>query len=336
MTIVLIILFSLLSIIGCYLVLRPQLEVTEAENTRIAEINASYEAEYKRLAAECQALNYEYQTALIQNSELKANNAAINGQIQEQKNALSLLEQQSKESAEIFYQKNLEIAQTNLEQSLEKERTKYCREIEILAEELQIAREEGVEGYLSHIAAAKLELNNLTNQIEQLRANTNAAIEADKRAEEMKEKKDFYRIKLTSEDIEEIRKLRSILPYLRDKEPLNKVIWKVYYEKPLNELIGRVIGPGTHTGIYKITDIENGKCYIGQAANLSDRWKQHVKRGVGAEAATRNKLYPIMLEKGPESFTFEVLEECGRADLDAREDYFQEFYQAITWGYSIK
>jgi hypothetical protein len=53
MTIVLIILFSLLSIIGCYLVLRPRLEVAEAENTRIAEINASYEAEYKRLAAEC-------------------------------------------------------------------------------------------------------------------------------------------------------------------------------------------------------------------------------------------------------------------------------------------
>lgn len=71
-------------------------------------------------------------------------------------------------------------------------------------------------------------------------------------------------------------------------------------------------------------------------SNLSDRWKQHIKRGVGAEAPTRNKLYPVMFEKGPENFTFEVLEECGRGDLDAREDYFQEFYQAMTWGYSIK
>jgi hypothetical protein len=38
--------------------------------------------------------------------------------------------------------------------------------------------------------------------------------------------------------------LREILPYLRDKTPLNKVIYKVYYEKPLSDMIGRVIGTG--------------------------------------------------------------------------------------------
>jgi len=69
--------------------------------------------------------------------------------------------------------------------------------------------------------------------------------------------KNFYRIQLSDIDIDEIEKLRSVEPYLRDKEPLNKVIWKVYYEKPTNDLIGRVIGSGTHTGIYKITNIDN-------------------------------------------------------------------------------
>lgn len=96
-----------------------------------------------------------------------------------------------------------------------------------------------------------------------MRADAAAAISAAKRAEEMKESRDFYRIKLSDIDIEEIKMLRSIVPYLRDKEPLNKVIWKMYYEKPVNDLIGRVIGAGTHTGIYKITDIENNKCYVG-------------------------------------------------------------------------
>jgi hypothetical protein len=57
--------------------------------------------------------------------------------------------------------------------------------------------------------------------------------------------------------------LRSVEPYLRDKEPLNKVIWKCYYEKPTTDMIGRVIGSGTHTGIYKITEIETSKCYVG-------------------------------------------------------------------------
>jgi hypothetical protein len=67
--------------------------------------------------------------------------------------------------------------------------------------------------------------------------------------------------------------LRSVEPYLRDKEPLNKVIWKCYYEKPTTDMIGRVVGSGTHTGIYKITEIATGKCYVGQAANIADRWK---------------------------------------------------------------
>jgi hypothetical protein len=99
---------------------------------------------------------------------------------------------------------------------------------------------------------------------------------------------------------------------LRNTEPLNKVIWKCYYEKPTTDLIGRVVGLNAKTGIYKITEIESGKCYVGQAANIAERWKQHIKRGVGAETPTRNKLYPAMIAAGPENFTFEVIEVCNR------------------------
>jgi hypothetical protein len=62
---------------------------------------------------------------------------------------------------------------------------------------------------------------------------------------------------LTDTDIKEIEMLRSVIPHLRDKESLNKIIWKVFYEKPTTDLIGRVVGSGIHTGIYKITNIEN-------------------------------------------------------------------------------
>lgn len=74
---------------------------------------------------------------------------------------------------------------------------------------------------------------------------------------------DFYRLQLSNVDIEEIKKIRSIIPYLRNAEPVNKVIWKVYYERAYTDLIGRVIGTGTHSGIYKITNIQNQKCYVG-------------------------------------------------------------------------
>jgi hypothetical protein len=82
-------------------------------------------------------------------------------------------------------------------------------------------------------------------------------VAAAKRAEEIKTKTDFYKLQLSATDIEEIKIMRNIAPCLRDQEPLNKVIWKVYYEKPTTDLIGRVIGSGVHSGIYKITNLEN-------------------------------------------------------------------------------
>ena len=159
---------------------------------------------------------------------------------------------------------------------------------------------------------------------------------ANKRAELERQEKDFYRLQLDEIDLEEIQRIKSIEPYLRKKEPLNKVIWKVYYEKPTTDLIGRVIGQGRKCGIYKITNIKNSMCYIGQAVDIAERWKQHIKRGIGADQPTQNKLYPAMLAIGVENFTFEVIEECTGNQLNEREDYWQDFYHAKDFGYSIK
>jgi len=101
-------------------------------------------------------------------------------------------------------------------------------------------------------------------------------------------------------------------------------------------MIGRVVGPGIHTGIYKITHIDSKKCYVGQAVNIAERWKQHCKRGVGAEDWTRNKLYPAMYSLGVENFSFEIIEECERSKLNEREKYWTEFFHAQDFGYSIR
>jgi group I intron endonuclease len=77
-------------------------------------------------------------------------------------------------------------------------------------------------------------------------------------------------------------------------------------------------------------------CYVGEAVNIADRWKQHIKRGLGAETPTKNKLYPAMAEFGVENFTFEIIEECEKAQLNDREDYWQEYFKAKEFGYSIK
>ena len=246
------------------------------------------------------------------------------------------IQKQADEASNALYEKSFQLANEKMSAAADK-----------ISMEFEIAKQEAEKEYIEILASNSAKLTeelNATNiaiktaetQLADLSAKVNAAIQSAKRQEEMETAQDFYKLVLSNEDINEITKLRNVTVLLRDSEPLNKVIWKVYYEKPYTDLIGRVIGSGTHTGIYKITNIKNQKCYVGQAANLAERWRQHIKRGIGAEAPTRNKLYPAMLEYGVENFTFEIVEECSRDQLNEREDYWQQYFGAQEFGYSIK
>ena len=315
--------------LAMYLCLSRRLKITSKVNYDIEERNRELEEKNKQL----------YETGLQINTEidyLDRTRASLQSQIRDYHSQVAIMEEQSAAAGQAIYEKNMEIARLRLQEDLKKEQEKYDEATAAYLKEFFKVMQESIEEFKAETSAQTQHCDELRKQEAELQSTVEAAVAASKRAEEIKTQADFYKIQLSEADLEEIRMLRNIAPYLRDQEPLNKVIWKVYYEKPTTDLIGRVVGAGVHTGIYKITNLDNDKCYVGQAANIADRWKQHIKRGIGAETPTRNKLYPVMLEKGPEKFTFEVLEECGRADLDAREDYFQEFYQAMTWGYSIK
>lgn len=245
-------------------------------------------------------------------------------------------EENAKGAAERFYAEALLNAQEKLEQALEKESCNYQKAVDDFEAELAEIKAESALQFSQEMQIKQEQLNQATQALQDMQAKVAAAVEASKRQEEMESQQNFYRIQLSDIDLEEIDKLRAVEPYLRNKEALNKIIWKVFYEKPTTDLIGRVIGNTTQTGIYKITNIDNQKCYVGQAVNLGDRWKQHIKKGLGADPPTRNKLYPVMKSIGPENFTFEVIEICDRSLLDSREDYWQEYFKAKEFGYSIK
>ena len=193
-----------------------------------------------------------------------------------------------------------------------------------------------VKTYRDKISASKDEYWKLVSQLDDLQRKVDAAVEAAKREEEMANKQEYYRLQLSKEDLDEICRLQEIVPFLRSPEPLYKVIYKMYYEKPYTDLVGRVVGSGVHCGIYKITNLQNKMCYIGQSANIAERWRQHIKRGVGAETPTRNKLYTAMKAYGVENFTFEIVEECERSLLNERESYWQDYFKAKEFGYSIR
>lgn len=250
------------------------------------------------------------------------------------KDSIKDLEEQAQNASDIFYQEKMKLAETNFANNLEKLANDYTElKADCENEYLQLLEQEA-QRFQEQLTKNKEELDKLNQALEDKKRAVQAAIEEAKRQQELEEQEEFYKIKLSDIDKEEIARLRTVVPYLRSAEPINKVIWSVYYMKPLNDLIGRIIGKETKCGIYKLTNTKNKKVYIGQAVSVSDRWKQHVKRGVGAETPTRNKLYPEMQEYGPELFTFELLEECPKDQLNAREKYWIEYFDSCTWGYN--
>ena len=319
-------LFCILSLILggviVYFILQPKIKKTQEYNLDIERLNNNLIGEKWRLEGETKQLQIEL--------------ASLQAKRDEVQSSIFSLEQQAKESADIFYQKNMEIAQTNLDKSLENASNYYTTQTEQYQNDYKEMMADCAQSISDLINQKRIELKELDLAIKEQSEKVNASVEASKRAEEIRSQSDFYKLTIPKEDLDEIKELREVEKHLRNPEPLNKVIWKCYYEKPTTDLIGRVIGSGTHTGIYKITNLTNQMCYVGQAANLAERWKQHIKRGLGADPVTKNKLYPAMKAIGVENFSFEVIEECERSKLDEREDYWQDFFKAKEFGYSIK
>ena len=85
------------------------------------------------------------------------------------------------------------------------------------------------------------------------------------------------------------------------------------------------------TGIYKIENQVNGKVYIGQSINITQRWRQH---RTYYQIDMDKVLYKAMRKYGIENFSFEVIEECEATKLNDREIYWIEYYNSYYEGYN--
>lgn len=296
-----------------------------------------------KLIKEIDIKQNELNTLDLLNSEKEKRNQDLQKRIVDATQQLTQIDNQAAEAAENYKKIHIDKAEAEIklkEKNLDLEFQNYKKFIneskDEAIKEYLITLSDSVKYYQDKITKYSISTAEAAKKLAELQSKVDAAVAANKRQFEEENQKDFYRLIIAEEDLKEISKIREIIPYLRNPEPLNKVIYKYYYEKPYNDLIGRVLGSKIHTGIYKITNLNNGLCYVGQAVNVADRWRQHIKRGLGAETPTQNKLYPAMLKEGVENFSFELIEDCDRTKLNEREDYWQDYFKAKEFGYSIK
>ena len=90
-------------------------------------------------------------------------------------------------------------------------------------------------------------------------------------------------------------------------------------------------------GIYKITNIINNKCYIGQSIDINRRWYDHKYKALYKNDISYNSaLHSAMRKYGIENFVLEIVEECKENQLDEREKYWIKESNSLTPnGYNI-
>lgn len=301
-----------------------QIVVFEREEAKLEIINNQQADAMKRLKATEEAL-FEKQAAeeallrmafekYAENLDLEAAN--LDREYDELEKKLKWVYEQQQDLLE-KQKEDIEKDHAALNQKLEKEHD----ELALKLKATYAALEEDL----------KKELDETRKELDKIRATKTAALEAQLREQEIKDKATFYTLQLDEADKTDISYLRSIEHNLREARPLRMLIWTTFYRDKANELASR-LGANNACGIYKITHIDSGISYIGQAKNIKDRWVEHIKCSLGIDTPVTSQLYTFTRAKGIENFTFEILEQCSAAELNEKEKTYIDMYQTYEFG----
>ena len=301
-------------------------ELNEYEAQKEKLVFSLRELEKSFIIAQNDKQDLDYQVLTLANNlerqkdrmlELKAEEARLQNTL----NSFADIENKIKNNMEKAIEEKSEMLSKQYQEAEETYIAEYTNTIKDMAQDFE-----------KTMVGKRAELNLIEDAITDKQMIYQAILDCEQRKAQEAAQKDFYRLNIPEEDLKEIEKIKEVIPHLRNPEALNKVIWSVYYQKPYQDLVARLFNSSKPTGIYKITSLIDGKIYIGQSVNVPNRFSEHIKRGLGAEPATKNRLYPTMMKQGVENFTFELLEEIPRDKLDERERYWIEYFKSAEFG----
>ena len=260
-------------------------------------------------------IDKENEELVNRNKTLKEVRTFLTNEIYEKQDMLK----QSKEISNQAFESYCEV----LDADYQKKEQEYTESAALLAQ-----------SYETKQAELLNQIDTYQKDLDKIRATQAAAIQARIREQEIEKNISFYTLELTEVDKKEVHILQSVEPELRDPRPIRMAIWNAYYIKKANELYSRVVGNTDICGIYKITNMQNGMCYIGQARNIKERWREHMKCGLGIDTPANNQLYKDMKKQGLSDFTFELLEQCPITELNEKEAFYINAYDSKNYGYN--
>ena len=276
----------------------------------------------KKIYEETERLKAEYELYKTTNETILSENNKLTTQIEEGKKHLSTIQN----------------AIDNQQEMSSNAFKNYCDILEKRYKEVEEEHDMEVEALNTAYSNLQLKLlreaDEVRSDLDKIKATRAAAIEAARREKDIENNLTFYCLDISDADKKDIARLEALKPSLNKPRVLSMLIWQTWFQKPLKALSANVVGATDATGIYKITNIKTKECYIGQAIHIKDRFVEHAKCGLGIDTPAGNKLYKAIQEFGLWNFSFEVLEECPREQLNEKEKYYIDLYSSYDYGYN--
>ena len=179
---------------------------------------------------------------------------------------------------------------------------------------------EQIEQYNKSIADAKERFESIERTLRQYDAEQQAKL--------------FYTIQLPEEFQEDIEfLLTTVAAKIQHPDIISKLVWQEYV-KPNIENTFKRIEIKSESGIYKLTSLINGKCYIGKSVDVKKRIADHFKSVVGIKSIADQAVHHAILKEGFWNWQIEVITYCDKDKLNELEKYYIDFFKAQEFGYN--
>ena len=144
----------------------------------------------------------------------------------------------------------------------------------------------------------------------------------------------FYTIQVPDEYKDDINFLvTTVSQKVQHPDIINKLVWAEYV-KPYIEGTFKRVGIEDKPGIYKITNIDSGKCYIGKSTNVKKRITDHFKSSIGIKTIADQAVHHEIWKTGFWNWTIEIVIYCEKEQLNELEKYYIDFFKSNVFGYN--
>ena len=149
-----------------------------------------------------------------------------------------------------------------------------------------------------------------------------------------KQEKLFYTIQLPDEYKEDIDfLLTTVAAKVQHPDIISKLVWAEYVKPNLDNTFKRIeIRP--EPGIYKLTNIETGKAYIGKSTNVKTRIADHFKSSIGIQSIADQAVHHAIRKEGFWNWSIEVIVYCEKDKLSELEKFYIETFDTQNFGYN--